>query len=68
MKRNEIKGTIDRPGESRRRDFLRLAARYGYSAALVAWVGLPLASFAEKAAAAEASAADEAAHEGEHSV
>jgi TRAP-type C4-dicarboxylate transport system substrate-binding protein len=61
MKRNDIKCTIDQPGESRRRDFLRLAARYGYGAALVAWVGLPLAGFAEKAAAAEAGSADEAA-------
>ena len=57
-KQMDLQGKLD---ESRRREFLRLVARYGYSAALIAWIGLPMAGFPEKAAAAEAGAADEAA-------
>jgi TRAP-type transport system periplasmic protein len=44
-----------------RRQFLDLAARYGFAAAVLTWVGMPAASWAQKAAAAEANAAGEAA-------
>jgi len=46
---------------SKRREFLRLATRYGYNAALLTWLGLPAVSYAQKAASAEATAASEAA-------
>jgi TRAP-type C4-dicarboxylate transport system substrate-binding protein len=44
-----------------RRDFLTLASRYGFGAGLLTWVAMPGASWAQKAAAAEAGAAGEAA-------
>lgn len=50
-----------RPDDAERRDFLRLVARFGFGAAVVAWAANPLASYAQKADAAQAAASDEAA-------
>ncbi|HZZ95278.1 MAG TPA: TRAP transporter substrate-binding protein [Usitatibacter sp.] len=54
--RKDVAGTSH---DSPRREFLRLAARYGYGAALIATLGLPLASYPARAAAAEAAADQE---------
>ena len=58
MKRNrkDLAGSFQ---DSPRREFLRLAARYGYGAALIATLGLPMATYSQRAAAAEAAADEE---------
>ena len=43
-----------------RRQFLNLAARYGFGAAVLTWLAMPSASWAQKAAAAAGNAASEA--------
>ncbi len=52
--------TRDAVTSTPRRQFFTLAAKYGFGAAVLTWAGLPTATWAQKAAAAEATSADEA--------
>jgi TRAP-type C4-dicarboxylate transport system substrate-binding protein len=54
------RSTKPQPAKTQRRQFLNLAARFGFGAAVVTWLGFPAASFAQKLAAAESNAAAEA--------